>query len=129
MANSKKSANGTEEKVSASAQVWRSVRDSVKTDIRNAAETASLRMQLTKAEKEKKELFRRLGMVRYEQLRPKRASVMSELDARTESISAQIDAKTQEITKLKLTLELRKLGAGTASASAAAKRAEQKPKE
>lgn len=128
MADNKKRSDKTAEGASASSQVWRSVRDSVKTDIRNVAETASLRMQIARAEKERKDLFRRLGMVSYEQLRPKRSSVMSELDARAESIAARIDSKKQEITELKLTIELRKLGTGTASASAVAKKAERKSK-
>ena len=44
--------SGTE---SAASQVLRGIRDSVKAELRDAAETASLKMHLARAEKEKKE--------------------------------------------------------------------------
>ena len=67
-------------------------------------------MHLARAEKEKKELFRKLGEVSYERLRPKHGSVQSELDARAESLAVRIGQKTREIYDLRLKLKLRKLG-------------------
>ena len=98
--------SGTE---SAASQVLRGLRD-VKAELRDAAETASLKMHLARAEKEKKELFRKLGEVSYERLRPKHGSVQSELDARAESLAVRIGQKTREISDLRLKLKLRKLG-------------------
>ena len=99
--------SGTE---SAASQVLRGLRDSVKAELRDAAEAASLKMHLARAEKEKKELFRKLGEVSYERLRPKHGSVQSELDARAESLAVRIGQKTREISDLRLKLKLRKLG-------------------
>ena len=94
--------SGTE---SAASQVLRGIRDSVKAELRDAAETASLKMHLARAE-----LFRKLGEVSYERLRPKHGSVQSELDARAESLAVRIGQKTREISDLRLKLKLRKLG-------------------
>ena len=108
MAESKKDEKSKQE--SASSQVLRNIRDNVKAEIKDAAETASLKMKLARAEKEKRELLRRLGEVSYERLRPKHGSVQSELEERAEALAVSIGKKSQEITGLKLRIKLRKAG-------------------
>lgn len=108
MAGSKKDEKSKQE--SASSQVLRNIRDNVKAEIKDAAETASLKMKLARAEKEKRELLRRLGEVSYERLRPKHGSVQSELEERAEALAVSIGKKSQEITGLKLRIKLRKAG-------------------
>ncbi len=95
---------------SVSSQILRDIRDSVKAEIKDAAGIASLKMKLARAEKDKKELFRKLGEVSYERLRPKHGSVQSDLDERAEALAVRIGQKSREITDLKLKLKLRKLG-------------------
>lgn len=86
---------------------WETVRDTVKSELKDAAELASLQRRLSKAEKEKKSLLCELGQIYYRQLRPIKSNRLTEPDA-AEQLAARIDQKTAEIVDLRIQIKLRK---------------------
>lgn len=102
-----KQTRSAQEEPSRAKTAWETVRDTVKTELKDAAELASLQRKLSKAEKEKKSLLCELGQIYYRQLRPVKSNRLAEPDA-AEQLAARIDQKTAEIVDLRIRIKLHK---------------------
>lgn len=102
-----KQKKATSEEPTKAKTAWETVRDTVKSELKDAAELASLQRKLSKAEKEKKSLLCELGQVYYRQLRPIKSTRLTEPDA-VKQLATRIDQKTAEIVDLRIQIKLRK---------------------
>lgn len=107
MAKTEKKTEKAEKNEEKKGSAWQAVRKGVKQELRGAAELASLRVKLARAEKEKKALLCRLGQLTYRQLRPGKGTAAPADPEAAESLATEIEQKTGEIVDLRIRIKIR----------------------